>query len=63
MSKIDDAIKTISDYIRFEDNFERMKNCVNCGHSEVCLVVARRKAVKANDYSACTHWKVAESDD
>jgi len=29
----------------------------------VCLAVARRKATKANDYSACTHWKMAESDE
>ena len=63
MSKIDDAIKTISDYIRFEGNFDRMKNCVNCDHSEVCLVVARRKAVKANDYTPCSHWKMVEHDE
>ena len=63
MSKIDDAIKTISDYIRFEDNFERMKNCVNCGHSEVCVVVARRKAAKANDYTPCSRWKMVESNE
>ena len=40
--------------------FERMKNCVNCEHQEVCLVVAQRKAKKANDYSACSKWKLAE---
>lgn len=63
MSKVDEAMKVIADYIRFEDNFERMKNCMNCDHHEVCLEVARRKATKANDYSACTHWKMEESDD
>ena len=39
---------------------ERMKNCVNCDHNEVCLVVAQRKARKANDYSACSKWKLVE---
>lgn len=63
MSKIDDAIKTISDYIRFEDNFERMKNCVNCDHHEVCLEVARRKATRAGNYKPCSHWKMVESND
>jgi len=46
-----------------ETEYERMKNCVNCDHRAVCLAVARRKATKANDYSACTHWKMAESDE
>ena len=39
---------------------ERMKNCVNCEHSEVCVVVARRKAQKANDYTPCSKWKLVE---
>ena len=42
------------------EEYERMKNCVNCDHSEVCLVVARRKAQKAGDYSACGKWKLIE---
>ena len=42
------------------EDFERMKNCVNCIHSEVCLIVAKRKACKANDYSACSKWKLIE---
>lgn len=46
-----------------EAEYERMKNCVNCDHHEVCLEVARRKATKANDYSACSHWKMVESDE
>ncbi len=46
-----------------ETEYERMKNCVNCDHRAVCLAVARRKATKANDYSACTHWKMADSDE
>ena len=41
-------------------DFERMKNCANCDHNEVCLVVAQRKARKANDYSACSKWKLVE---
>lgn len=39
---------------------DRMKNCINCDHYEVCLAVARRKAEKANDYSPCTHWKMVD---
>ena len=39
---------------------DRMKNCINCDHYEVCLAVARRKAEKANDYSPCSHWKVVD---
>ena len=39
---------------------DRMKNCVNCDHYEVCLAVARRKAEKANDYSPCSHWKMVD---
>lgn len=63
MSKVDEAMKIITDYIRFEDNFERMKNCVNCDHYEVCLEVARRKAARANNYKPCSHWKLVDSDD
>ena len=63
MSKVDEAMKVIADYIGFEDNFERMKNCVNCDHHEVCLEVARRKATKANDHRPCSHWRLVESDD
>ena len=46
-----------------DETYERMKNCVNCDHSEVCVVVARRKAVKANDYTPCSHWKMAKSNE
>ena len=42
------------------DEYERMKNCVNCEHKDVCLAVARRKANKANDYTPCEHWRVKE---
>ena len=42
--------------------YERMKNCVNCDHSEVCLIVARRKAAKAGDYSPCSKWKMIEGE-
>ena len=44
-------------------DFERMKNCTNCEHKEVCVAVARRKATKANDYSACSKWKLWDGDD
>ena len=45
------------------DDFERMKNCVNCDHKEVCLLVAQRKARKANDYSPCSNWKLVDEDE
>lgn len=60
-SKVDEAMNVIADYIRFEDNFERMKNCMNCDHHEVCLEVARRKATRAGNYKPCSHWKLEES--
>lgn len=43
-----------------DDVFRRFKNCVNCDHSEVCFLVARRKAQKANDYTPCSKWKLVE---
>ena len=51
-----------SEVVMDVDDFERMKNCVNCVHNEVCLFVARRKATKANDYSACSKWKLDVDD-
>lgn len=45
-----------------DETYERMKNCVNCDHREVCLAVARRKAAKANDYTPCDHWKLVSED-
>ena len=44
-----------------DKDFERMKNCVNCDHYEVCEVVARRKAQKAYDYTPCSKWKLVEA--
>lgn len=40
------------------ESYERMKNCANCDHREVCVAVARRKATHANDYSPCEHWEL-----
>ena len=37
--------------------YEAMKNCVNCEHSEVCVVVHDRRNRRAGDYSACSKWK------
>lgn len=39
---------------------ERMKNCVNCDHYEVCVVVHDRKRRQAGDYSPCGKWKLVE---
>ena len=60
-SKVCGEIVDIAEEIAEEpDVIERMKNCVNCDHSEVCVVVARRKAQHANDYSPCSKWKLVE---
>lgn len=40
--------------------FQRMKNCVNCNHYEVCVVVHDRKRRQAGDYSPCGKWKLVE---
>lgn len=37
-----------------------LKNCVNCDHYEVCVTVYNRKVNKANDYTACEHWRRKE---
>ena len=58
-SKVCGEIVDIAEEIAEEpDVIERMKNCVNCEHSEVCVVVARRKAQHPNDYSPCSKWKL-----
>lgn len=58
------AVQQVDEYTHnieaYYGGIERMKNCVNCDHSEVCLVVAQRKARKANDYSPCSKWKLVE---
>ena len=40
--------------------YKRMKNCVNCEHFEVCVVVHDRKRRQAGDYSPCSKWKLVE---
>lgn len=45
------------------DDFERMKNCTNCEHNEVCVVVHDRKIRTAGDYSPCSKWKLMDGDD
>ena len=42
------------------EEYARMKNCVNCDHFEVCVVVHDRKRRKAGDYSPCGKWKLVE---
>lgn len=60
-SKVLGEVVDIAEEIAEEpDAIERMKNCVNCDHNEVCVVVARRKAQHANDYSPCSKWKMVE---
>ena len=43
-----------------DDVFRRFKNCVNCDHYEVCVVVHDRKRRQAGDYTACGKWKLVE---
>jgi hypothetical protein len=42
------------------EEFERLRNCVNCDHYEVCVVVHDRKRRQAGDYTACGKWKLVE---
>lgn len=60
-SKVCGEIVEIAEEIAEEpDVIERMKNCVNCDHFEVCVVVHDRKRRKAGDYSPCGKWKLVE---
>ena len=49
-----------SAFHHLEEIIERMKNCTNCDHKDVCHIVAIRKHTKANNYSPCEHWKLEE---
>lgn len=40
--------------------YRRMKNCVNCDHFDVCVIVHDRKRRQAGDYSPCGKWKLTE---
>lgn len=60
-SKVCGEIVDIAEEIAEEpDVIERMKNCVNCEHFEVCVVVHDRKRRQAGDYSPCSKWKLVE---
>ena len=59
LGKAASEVGLLSDCIS-DRELQRMKNCVNCDHYEVCVVVARRKAQKANDYTPCSKWKLVE---
>ena len=64
LGRMNSALRELDEYSHnigvYFGGIERMKNCVNCEHNEVCLVVAQRKARKANDYSACSKWKLVD---
>ena len=57
---IENVKEIIEQVVMDAEEFERMRNCVNCDHSEVCLVVAHRKAQKAGEYTPCSKWKLVE---
>lgn len=40
------------------NEYKRMKNCVNCEHFDVCVVVHDRRRRQAGDYSPCSKWKL-----
>ena len=42
------------------EQFERMKNCLNCCRLVNCSVVYLRKANKVNSYSPCYMWKLVD---
>ena len=58
------ALRRVDEYVHnievYYGGIGRMKNCANCAHSEVCFLVARRRAQKANDYTPCSKWKLVE---
>ena len=66
LGRMNSALREFDEYSHnigvYFGGIERMKNCMNCDHHEVCLIVARRRATKANDYSACSKWKLGDGD-
>jgi len=58
------AVQQVDEYTHnievYYGGIERMKNCVNCNHFEVCVVVHDRKRRQAGDYSPCGKWKLVE---
>ena len=64
IERMTEKIVNMCEYVkRMGAMFERMKNCANCAHSDVCVVVARRKATRANDYSPCSNWMIMPEDE
>ena len=59
--KIEVPTKTMNAVFEMLRGYDRLRNCTNCCHKNVCYTVYVRKRDKANDYSACEEWKV-ESD-
>ena len=59
-TKIETLIDAVEDIVEMCDEYDRMRNCANCDHHEVCVIVAKRKAAHANDYSPCSHWKLVD---
>ena len=39
---------------------KRLMNCANGAHREVCRTVVERKTNRANDYTPCGHWMMAD---
>ena len=64
VGKLNIALNLVDEYSHninvYYGGIERMKNCVNCEHFEVCVVVHDRKRRQAGDYSPCGKWKLVE---
>ena len=52
-----DLLLKVEDANGFVEHEVAQKNCVNCIHYNVCMTVANRKTIKANDYSPCEQWR------
>lgn len=59
LGKAASEVGLISDCLS-DRELQRMKNCVNCEHFEVCVVVHDRKRRQAGDYTACGKWKLVK---
>ena len=64
IGRMNRALQELDEYSHnigvYYGGIERMKNCVNCEHFEVCVVVHDRKRRQAGDYSPCGKWKLVE---
>lgn len=58
-----EALYTLIELNKAMDTIEELRNCANCRHFDVCSTVEKLKTKKANDYSACEKWELAEANE